>query len=305
MTSRIKKLLVPTLFNCLLVGTLISNVLAQETKQRPNVVLIVADDLALMDFGVYGGEAATPNIDKLAGRGTLFTNYHTSPSCAPSRAMLLTGYDSHLTGVPNLPLFLPPEQVDEPGYEGVLNSKVKTVATYLKQSGYQTYMTGKWHLGHTEETMPSKRGFDRTFILDASGADNYEQKAYLPSQSKPTWMEDGKEINLPDDFYSSRNLVDKMIEFMKEDQNDSQPFFSFLSFQAVHIPVQAPKKYIEKYEGVYDKGWDDLRQKRFKKAKEIGLIPAHAELNEMLPVMQKWESQSDADKKRKSKATHL
>ena len=273
-----------------------------QIEQPPNIVLILADDLALMDFGVYGGEAATPNIDKLTKEGTMFTNYHTSPSCAPSRAMLLTGYDSHLTGVPNLPLFLPPEQVTYPGYEGVLNDKVKTVATHLKQNGYKTYISGKWHLGHTESTLPSKRGFDRSFILDASGADNYEHKAYLPTQSKPAWFEDGKEIDLPEDFYSSRNLVDKMIDFMTEEPDKSQPFFSFLSFQAIHLPVQAPKEFVEKYEGVYDEGWDKLRLQRFEKAKELGLVSPESELSPMLPVLEKWEEQSAENKKRKAKA---
>jgi len=277
------------------------NIFAQ-TNERPNIVLILADDLALMDFGIYGGEAATPNIDKLARKGTMFLNYHTSPSCAPSRAMLMTGCDSHLTGVPNLPLFLPPEQESEPGYEGILNDEVRTVATHLKQSGYKTYITGKWHLGHTEKTLPTKRGFDRSFILNTSGADNYEHRPYLPTQSKPPWFEDGKAIELPDDFYSSRNLVDKMIGFMKEEKDKSAPFFSFLSFQAIHIPVQAPKEFIQKYEGVYDEGWDKLRLKRFEKAKALELIPSDSELGAMLPFCKKWDEQSDEEKKLKAKA---
>lgn len=275
---------------------------ANETPSKPNIVLILVDDLALMDFGIYGGEANTPNIDKLAKAGTMFTNYHTSPSCAPSRAMLMTGYDSHLTGVPNLPLFLPPEQENTPGYEGILNDSVKTLATHLKQAGYRTYITGKWHLGHTENTLPTKRGFDRSFILDASGADNYKHKAYLPTQSKPPWFEDGEEIELPDDFYSSRNLVDKMISFMDEEENQTAPFFSYLAFQAIHIPVQAPKEFVDKYEGVYDEGWEKLRQKRFEKAKELGLVPQTATLGEMLPVLKKWNEQSDDEKKRMAKA---
>lgn len=272
------------------------------TTQRPNIVLILADDVALMDFGVYGGEAATPNIDKLANHGTLFTNHHASPMCAPSRAMLMTGYDSHLTGVPNLPLFLPPEYTGKPGYSGVLNDKVKTVATRLKNNGYHTFMTGKWHLGHTPTSLPSQRGFDRTFILNASGADNYEHKAYLPTQSKPPWYEDGQEIDLPDDFYSSRNLVDKMIEFMEEAPEDDDPFFSFLSFQAIHIPVQAPKEFVDKYIGVYEKGWSELRQKRFERAKELGLIPATSSLGEMLPFLLTWDALSPEDKKMKANA---
>ena len=272
---------------------------AQEAK--PNIVLILADDVALMDFGAYGGEAQTPNIDKLATNGTMFTNYHASPMCAPSRAMLMTGYDSHLTGVPNLPLFLPPEYATKPGYKGILNNNVKTIATHLKEAGYRTYMTGKWHLGHTETTLPSKRGFDRTFILDASGADNYEHKAYLPSQSKPSWFQDGELIELPEDFYSSRNLVDKMIEFMDEEKDKSKPFFSYLAFQAIHIPVQAPKEFIEKYESVYDGGWHEMRQKRFENAKLLGLIPADAKLGDMLPILQKWEELTEETRKLASK----
>jgi arylsulfatase/uncharacterized sulfatase len=275
---------------------------SQNSEIKPNIVLILVDDAALMDFGAYGGEANTPNIDKLAHQGTMFTNYHTSPSCAPSRAMLLTGYDSHLTGVPNLPLFLPPDQVEEPGYEGILNDSIKTVATQLKENGYSTYITGKWHLGHTEKTLPSKRGFNRSYILNASGADNYEHKAYLPTQSKPKWFKDGKAIDLPKDFYSSRNLVDEMMQFMEEEPNKESPFFAYLAFQAIHIPVQAPKEFIQKYEGVYDEGWDVLRQRRFEKAKKLALIPENATLGNMLPKLSKWKDVSEENKKLKSKA---
>ena len=194
----------------------IEAVTQQETPPTlPNIVLILADDLALMDFGAYGGEAHTPNIDQLAHSGTMFTNYHTSPMCAPSRAMLLTGKNSHRTGVPNLPLFLPPEYQVLPGYEGVLNEDVVTVASRLKESGYDTYITGKWHLGQSETTLPTKRGFDRSYILNASGADNYEQRPYLPGQGKPAWFKDGNPTELPSDFYSSRSLVDEMIGFME------------------------------------------------------------------------------------------
>ncbi len=269
----------------------------------PNIVLILVDDAALMDFGCYGGEALTPNIDRLAKRGTMFTNYHTSPMCAPSRAMLMTGYDSHLTGVPNLPIFTPPEYATKPGYEGVLNDKVLTVATRLKQKNYHTYVTGKWHLGHSTSNLPSKRGFDRTYILDASGADNYEHRPYLPTQeSKPPWYKDGKPIDLPEDFYSSRNLVDEMINFIEETPKDDNPFFAFLSFQAIHIPVQAPKEYTEKYLETYEQGWAIIKQQRYENAKKIGIIPPEAPLGAMLPVLKKWEDLGEEDKRYKAKA---
>lgn len=288
---------------CLIIGILATvNAFADSITTHPNIVLILADDVALMDFGAYGGEAKTPNIDRLAGKGTIFTNYHASPMCATSRAMLLTGYDSHLTGVPNLPLFLPPEYVTKPGYAGVLNSKVKTVATFLKDEGYQTYMTGKWHLGHSETNLPSKRGFDRTFILDASGADNYEHKAYLPTQSKPPWFEDGQSIDLPEDFYSSRTLVDKMIQFMDEDYQADNPFFSFLSFQAVHLPLQVPKAYTEKYIAQYEQGWEKIRQQRIANARKLGLIPTDAPVGDMLPVLKKWDELTLEEQKHHAKS---
>lgn len=276
----------------------VTTVLAQNnsTVQQPNIVLILMDDVGIMDLGAYGGEAATPNIDALAQRGMKFTNYHSSPVCAPSRAMLLTGSDSHLTGVPNIPEFLTEEQQQLPGYQGILNDKVKTVATRLKAVGYNTYMTGKWHLGHTETTLPNKRGFDRTFILDASGADNYVAKGYLPIKATAEWHQDGKIVALPKDFYSSKTYVDKMMEFMNEQKDNTKPFFAFLSFQAVHIPVQAPKEFVEKYKKTYQEGWLALRKKRFEKAKQLGLIPETMTLGEMLPVLRKWEGLSEAEK---------
>lgn len=262
----------------------------------PNIVLILIDDAGLMDLGAYGGEAATPNIDALAQQGMMFTNYHSSPVCAPSRAMLLTGSDSHLTGVPNIPEFLSEEQQQLPGYQGILNNKVKTLATRLKAVGYNTYITGKWHLGHTETTLPSKRGFDRTFILDASGADNYEQKGYLPIDPTAQWHQDGKVIPLPEDFYSSKTYVDKMMEFMEEEDAKEKPFFAYFPFQAIHIPVQAPKEFVDKYRDVYKAGWLALREQRFEKAKQLGIVPENVALGDMLPVLQKWDELSDVEK---------
>ncbi|MCI4669481.1 MAG: arylsulfatase [Bacteroidia bacterium] len=280
---------------CLCSGLIVAQ--GDSAFKAPNIVIILLDDAGIMDLGVYGGEAATPHIDALAQQGMMFTNYHSSPVCAPSRAMLLTGSDSHLTGIPNIPEFLSEDQQRLPGYQGILNDKVKTIATRLKGVGYNTYMTGKWHLGHTENTLPSKRGFDRTFILDASGADNYEAKGYLPINSSAQWHQDGKTVDLPEDFYSSKAYVDKMIGFMDEEKEKENPFFAFLSFQAVHIPVQAPKEFVAKYSEVYKDGWFALRQARFEKAKQLKLIPQAAALGDMLPVFRKWEKLSEAEQR--------
>jgi len=177
-----------------------------------------------------------------------------------------------------------------------LNEKVQTIATRLKEVGYSTYMTGKWHLGHSEACLPSKRGFDRTFILDASGADNYEAKGYLPMKATAQWHQDGKPVPLPEDFYSSKTYVDKMMAFMEEEPGKENPFFAFLSFQAVHIPVQAPRAFVEKYRGVYEEGWLALREQRFEKAKQLGIVPERMVLGDMLPVLRDWEQLSEKEK---------
>jgi len=266
------------------------------TIEKPNFVLILVDDAALQDFGVYGGEAYTPNIDNLAHEGTMFTNYHSSLMCAPARAMLLTGCDSHTAGVPNLPVFLAPEHTAHPNYDGILNIRVETVATRLKSNGYNTYITGKWHLGNTSYTLPTRRGFDRSFVLGASGGDNYDIKGYLPFKGDTPWYADGIPLEkLPDNFYSSEFLVDKMIEFIEEDPNNDKPFFSYLPFQAIHIPVQAPAEFVKKYKGVYKDGWDKIKQDRFEKAKQLGLIQKDAIMGALHSELRDWDELSAAE----------
>jgi arylsulfatase/uncharacterized sulfatase len=247
---------------------------AEHASPRPNIVFILADDLGFTDLASYGGEVSTPNLDALAQQGIRFTNYHTAANCAPARAMLLTGVSSHRAGVPNIPELLPAVQRAHPSYQGVLGDNVVTVATLLEDAGYHTYMAGKWHLGSEPEKRPSRRGFERTVALMDSGADNWEQRPYLPIYTEANWYADGQRFDLPENFYSSRFLVDKTIEFIDSNADDGQPFFAYLPFQAVHIPVQAPQVYIDRYMGVYDAGWDALRAARHERAIELGIVPA-------------------------------
>ncbi|NBU29349.1 MAG: arylsulfatase, partial [Caulobacteraceae bacterium] len=183
---------------------------------RPNIVVILVDDAGYTDFGSYGGEIATPTIDALAARGTRFSNFHASPMCAPSRAMLLTGVDSHTAGIANLPETTPAAHRKDPAYQGRMPANVVTVASRLQASGYHTYMAGKWHLGHGPGDLPNQRGFDRSFPLDATGGDNWEKRPYFPIYRDADWFEDGKPASLPDDFYSSRFLVDRMIRYIDQ-----------------------------------------------------------------------------------------
>lgn len=264
--------------------------------KRPNFVVILIDDGAFTDLGAYGGEAHTPTIDMLAARGALFTSYHTSPLCSPSRAMILTGIDNHLTGVGTIPETLPSSQVGKKGYSMHFEPGVDTVAVRLKSVGYRTYMTGKWHLGQGPGDLPNGHGFDRSLALDASGADNWQQKPYMPYYSHADWFEDGKPVTLPENFYSSQLIIDRMISYLKKDQANPAPFLAYVPFQAVHIPVQAPREYTEHYAHTFDGGWDAMRERRWKRAKELQLIPQDAELPPAHDKLRKWDEQSPEDK---------
>lgn len=261
----------------------------QSQAQPPNIVLILVDDAALMDFGVFGGEARTPNIDDLARGGTMFRRYYTSPLCSPSRAMLLTGMDNHLTGIATIPEVLPKEHVGRPGYTMHLEPGVVTLADRLKEVGYRTLMSGKWHMGSGPGDLPNAHGFDRSLALDASGADNWSDKPYMPFYQKAPWYEDGRPAKMPASYYSSTLIVDRMIDYL-DAGDQGTPFFAYIAFQAIHIPVQAPPELTRGYEGVYDEGWNVLREARWKRAKDIGLIPKDAPLAPMSDEMRAWSS---------------
>ena len=282
------------IFLSLIAGTILSN----EAKQ-PNIVLLLADDLGFTDLGAYGSEISTPNIDSLANSGRIFNNYHTASSCAPTRAMLMSGLSSHKAGLGNMPESLTPDMQGSPEYSGFLRLELPTIADHLKESGYRTYISGKWHLGQTKEKLPSSRGFDRTFILGDTGADNWEQKPYLPIYDKANWYADGEEIELPEDFYSSKTLVDKTIEFI--DSEKDKPFFAYVAFQAVHIPVQAPKEFTDRYQSTYVDGWHKLRKQRYKGAIKAGIIQEGLTLEKM-STTDDWNSLSAEEQRYEAKS---
>ena len=274
--------------------------LSIQSTNRPNIVLILIDDLGLTDLQSYGGEISTPNINALSKEGMLFSNYHTTPECAPSRAMLLTGMDNHNTGIPMIPEVMPWKYRDIPGYEGYLREDALTLAEILKPAGYKTYMTGKWHLafgGEETAALPYNRGFDKTFILDATGGNNYSNHSYLPYYLESPWFKNGEKTDLPKDFYSSKFFVDQMIKFIEEDKEEDAPFFSYLSFQAQHIPLQAPKKFIDKYIKTYEAGWEVLREQRKIRAVENGIFPADKDIVDSLSRFESWSEVEQQDKK--------
>jgi len=274
------------LAGALLLGAAVA-VAAEEP--RPNIVFILADDVGFTDIEPYGSEIRTPTLSALAEEGLRFSNYHTAANCAPSRAMLLTGVNNHLAGVPNIPEMLSPRQRQEENYQGVLSKRVVTLASLLENAGYHTYLAGKWHLGSAPDQLPSARGFERTFALMDSGADNWEQRPYLAIYDEANWFADGERTTLPEDFYSSEFLVDKTLEFIEGGLEDGKPFFAYVPFQAVHMPVQAPRAFTERYLGTYDGGWDAVREARRARAEGKGVVPPGVSMVRMKSTAD-WDS---------------
>jgi arylsulfatase A-like enzyme len=243
--------------------------------KRPNFLLIVADDLGFSDIGAFGGEINTPNLDRLAYAGIRFTDFHSAPACSPTRSMLLTGTDHHIAGIGTMAEVVPPGLKDAPGYEGYLNDRVVALPELLRDAGYLTLMSGKWHLGDTIDRSPWARGFERSFALLPGGASHYggaEAGGLLPV---PTlYTEDDHFVTVGDDFYSSDFYTDTLLRYFRErTDEDDRPFFAYLPFQAPHWPLQAPAEFIANYRGRYDAGPDALRQDRLAALKRLGLCP--------------------------------
>ena len=221
----------------------------------PNFLIILADDLGYSDISSFGSEIHTPGIDSLAQGGVKFSNFHVSATCSPTRSMLLTGVDNHLSGLGNMAIIMDDNQFGEPGYEGVLNNTVETISSILQRNGYGTYMSGKWHLGMQPKNLPINRGFDQSTSLMETGADNWQKKPYLPHNKTVHYFDNNNEIDLPDDFYSSDFYTDTLMRYLKQHDRKT-PFFAYLAFTAVHYPHQAPKALTEKYLANYKDGWD-------------------------------------------------
>ena len=243
--------------------------------KRPNFLVIVADDLGYSDIGAFGGEINTPNLDRLAYAGTRFTDFHSAPACSPTRAMLLSGTDHHIAGIGTMLEVAGQAFGGAPGYEGYLNDRVAALPELLRDAGYFTLMSGKWHLGNTIDRSPWARGFERSFALLPAGASHYGgTKAHGFSRIPTVYTEDDQFATVGDDFYSSDSYTDTLLRYFSERQaDDDRPFFAYLPFQAPHWPLQAPDESIATYRGRYDGGPDELREARLAALKRLGLCP--------------------------------
>ena len=259
---------------------------------RPNILLIVADDLGYSDIGAYGGEIDTPNLNALANNGVRFTSFYASPNCSPTRAMLMTGQDSHSVGLGAMAEALNtfPALKGNPGYEGYLDTASITVAEKLSAVNYRTMMAGKWHLGATPGLQPNVHGFDRSFALSQGGGDHFgEGQNGGPALMPVTYYEDGQPATYPVGEYSSNFYADRLIEYMTVEEGDDRPFFAYLAFTAPHWPLQAPKDLIAKYEGRYDAGPEALRASRLESMNKLGLLEEGA-LNVQLESSGGWDA---------------
>ena len=271
--------------------------------KRPNIVLVVVDDWGYSDVGAFGGEIATPNLDALAAAGTRFASFHVSGECSPTRAMLLTGVSSHRAGVGAMRETVPWQHYGKPGYLTVLDRGVVTLATLLQESGYRTYASGKWHVGKQPHNLPGARGFDRSLVQGDSGSDNWDpRQRYLALTDRVYWFEDDKPKEMPREYYSSEFFVDRALGWLRADTARPEPFFLYLAFQANHIPLQAPREFIDRYRGAYDMGWEALRTARRDRAAALGLVPQGTPLADS-PLVPDWDALDPAA--RREAARHM
>jgi arylsulfatase len=269
----------------------------QKIERQPNILLIVADDLGYSDIGSFGGEIATPTLDRLAQEGLRLSNFHVLPSCSPTRSVLLSGTDNHVAGLGTMGEFVTPETEGQPGYEGYLNFQVAALPEVLKAGGYHTYMSGKWHLGFEEETSPYARGFEETFSLVPGGGSHWSDRKPLSPPQTMIYRRNGKPVEeLPEDFYSTQYYTDMLLQFIDQNHGDGVPFFAYLSYTAPHDPLHAPKEYIDKYKGKYDQGWDVVREERLRALKDLGIVPEDASPFPRLPSVKAWDEMSPEER---------
>ncbi len=277
-------------------------------KARLNILLIVADDLGYSDLGCFGGEIETPNLDALAARGVRASDFHTAATCSPSRAMLLTGTDNHIAGLGNMGEWVGPTQKGKPGYEGRLSTRVVTIATLLStRAGYFTFMAGKWHLGEDPQAWPAAHGFARDFtMIDGLGSHWEDMKSLNPLQPKVNYSRNGAKLDtLPPGYFSSKHFTDFAIQCIDEARTKEQPFFAYVAYQAPHGPLAAPDDWIDKYRGVYDRGYDVIGAERLHRQKTLGIVAKETQRAPRTPGVPAWDELTKEEKRQSSRRMEI
>ncbi len=252
--------------------------------ERPNIVVILVDDMGFSDIGCYGGEMSTPNIDRLAKDGLRFTQFYNTGRCCPTRASLLTGLYSHQAGIGQM--------VDDkklPGYRGFLNDRCVTLGEALHAAGYFTAVSGKWHVGHSDESMwPLQRGFDRFYGTTEGGGFYFKVKAgrTIREGNELLYSQDKQP---PAGWYTTDAWTDNGIKFVNEALDEKKPFFLYLAHNAPHFPLQAPEAEVAKYRGKFKAGWDKLRAERYERMVRLGIVESTWALSPRPDNIKPWD----------------
>lgn len=268
-----------------------ASLLAAVTEKRPNIIVILVDDMGFSDIGSYGSEIPTPNLDALAAGGLRFSQFYNTGRCCPTRASLLTGLYSHQAGIGHM-------NVDQklPGYRGFLTENTATIAELLAPAGYFTAMCGKWHVGHDAGVTPASRGFRRSLHLPAGGV-------YFPGSPRCNLHLDGQPIapddkQLPAAWYGTDLWTEFGIRFIDDALTEKKPFFLYLAHVAPHFPLQAEAGDIARFRGKYKEGWDAVAAKRLSRQRESGLIPTDLKPAPRAAAIAAWDSLDEAAKDR-------
>jgi arylsulfatase A-like enzyme len=272
--------------------------------KRPNILLIVADDLGYTDLGSFGSDIQTPKLDALAAEGILFTQFHTAVMCAPTRAMLLSGNNNHVAGMARQATEGILDQ-PHPGYENHLSNRVVPFPRLLQESGYHTYISGKWHLGLEEESehSPFAVGFERSFTNLGGGGNHWSALGW--SEGGSTYQEDKEMVEWPEGRYSTDLYTERLIEFIDSNRDDGKPFFALATYTSPHWPLQVPEVELDRYAGLYDRGYDQLRKKNFESLKSAGIIPPSSTLPPRNVAVTPWEELDAEQQRRESRKMEL
>jgi arylsulfatase len=274
--------------------------ITKPVNNQPNILLIMADDLGYTDIGVFGSEIHTPNIDSLAASGLSFTNFHTAPVCAVTRAMLLSGNDNHIAGMGSQDL-----EAQAFGYEGHLTNRIVPLPALLQQANYHTSIAGKWHLGIKTEHLPANKGFEQSFVIPEGVANHYSDKGWLARDPVSTYLENSQPVSWTEGAYSTDVYTTKIIEYIEKNRQTGKPFFAFAAYTSPHWPLQVDKQYWQKYKGKYKDGYEVLRRIRFENAKRLGLLPESAQLPQMHTSVKAWQDLNSIEKKVEARKMEL
>jgi arylsulfatase A-like enzyme len=287
-----------------LVLTALSLTAVSQVQTRPSVIVILVDDMGWSDLGSYGGEIPTPHLDALAAKGVRFTHFYNTARCSPTRASLLTGLYPHQTGMGHLDNIV---REGSAGTTGRLNERCVTLAEVLREAGYFTAMTGKWHLGQQNGTPPWKRGFERVLNVRAGGIyfpkQNYREGGEIVKRGQEPLYLDGNPIArdaaaVGKDWYATFLWAEFGLKFIDEAQKANKPFFLYIAHNAPHFPLMAPQEIIAKYRGKYKTGWDRLREERYRRQIKMGLIEAKWPLSPRAEESPAWDTVSEEEKER-------